>query len=136
VVTVPGAAGTGVAFFAELAISFGLMMAVLIVNNSRFARFTGIVAGCLVFLYITFEDPLSGMSMNPARTFGSQLIGGVWTGWWVYFIAPPLGMLLAAQAYLLTRGRQAVHCAKLHHQNARRCIFCGFGTKSSADNDQ
>jgi aquaporin Z len=126
VVTAPGEAGTGVAFLAELLISFGMMMVVLVVSNSRHARLTGLFAGCLVFLYITLEDPLSGMSMNPARTFGSELVGGVWTGWWIYFTAPPLGMLLAAQAYLTVHGLIAVRCAKLHHENAKRCIFCEY----------
>jgi aquaporin Z len=126
VVTVPGQAGVGVAFVAELFISFGLMIVVLVVSNSRYSRFTGLCAGCVVFLYITFEDPFSGMSMNPARTFGSQVVGGVWTGWWIYFTAPPLGMLAAAQAYVTLPGLRRVHCAKLHHTNANRCIFCEY----------
>jgi aquaporin Z len=40
----------------------------------------------------------------------------------VYFVAPPLGMLLAAEVYL--RLGHTAHCAKLHHDNPRRCIFC------------
>jgi aquaporin Z len=43
---------------------------------------------------------------------------------WIYFTAPPLGMLLAAQAYTAMRNGRAVRCAKLHHQNDKRCIFC------------
>jgi aquaporin Z len=42
---------------------------------------------------------------------------------WIYFLAPPLGMLLAAQTYLLTRGQGTVLCCKLHHENNSRCIF-------------
>jgi aquaporin Z len=41
---------------------------------------------------------------------------------WVYFLAPPLGMLLAAEIY---RRHGVVGCAKLHHDNDKRCIFCG-----------
>ena len=74
-------------------------------------------------LYITFEAPLSGMSMNPARTVASALPAHVWTGVWIYFIAPPLGMLLAAEVYLLWRGQGSVLCCKLHHENDSRCIF-------------
>jgi hypothetical protein len=45
----------------------------------------------------------------------------------VYFTAPPLGMLLAAQVYLWLRGTHAVFCAKLHHDNDKRCIFrCNY----------
>jgi aquaporin Z len=128
VVTVPGPGGPGVAFLAELAISFGLMLAVLISSNSCcLARFTGLFAGALVAIYIGVEAPLSGMSMNPARTFGSALPADVWTAVWLYFTAPPLGMLLAAEAYLRLRGPYRVICAKLHHQNRKRCIFrCGY----------
>lgn len=65
--TVPGDRGTGVAFVAELAISFLMMTMVLNISNSaRIARFTGFVAGALVATYITIESPLSGMSMSPA----------------------------------------------------------------------
>jgi aquaporin Z len=68
------------------------------------------------------------MSMNPARTFGSAVLAQVWTGLWLYFTAPPLGMLLAAELYVRLRGAKRVFCAKLHHHNDKRCIFqCNFG---------
>jgi len=124
VVTVPGPGGSAVAFLAEVIISFGLMLVVLIVTNTRnLARFTGLFAGLLVATYITVEAPLSGMSMNPARTFGSALPAQIWTSLWVYFSAPVLGMLLAAEFYLRLKGAGAVFCAKLHHHNSKRCIF-------------
>jgi len=125
VVTKPGYFRAGIAFGAELAISFVLMFVVLKASNSpRMARFTGIFAGLLVAAYITFEAPLSGMSMNPARTFASALAANDWAAIWVYFAAPPLGMLLAAEAFTLVYGAASVGCAKLHHQNHHRCIFC------------
>jgi aquaporin Z len=128
VATVPGAAGAYIAFLAEILISFGLMATVLIVSNTvRLAQFTGLFAGALVAVYITLEAPISGMSMNPARTFGSAIPGEIWTAIWIYFTAPPLGMLLAASLYLRFWGPQGVICAKLHHQNDKRCIFrCGY----------
>ncbi len=128
VVTVPGSGGPAVAFLAELAISFGLMLVVLIASNTdRLGRFTGLFAGILVATYIGIEAPLSGMSMNPARTFGSALPAHVWTAFWVYVTAPPLGMLLAAESYLRLRGARQVYCAKLDHDNDKRCIFrCSY----------
>ena len=67
------------------------------------------------------------MSMNPARTFGSALSARVWTALWIYFLAPPLGMLLAAELYVRGHGARRVLCAKLHYHNTRRCIFhCGY----------
>jgi aquaporin Z len=126
VVTSPGAYGIAIAFLAEMIISFLLMTVILNVsNNLRLHRFTGLCAGFLVAVYITFEAPFSGMSMNPARTFGSAFPAQNWTALWVYFTAPLAGMLLAAQLYVRTMGSQSVACAKLHHQNDKRCIFCG-----------
>jgi aquaporin Z len=123
--TLPGRAGAGVAFVAEVAISFLLMTVVLRVSNHpRLARFTGFFAAALVAAYISVEAPLSGMSMNPARSFGSAVFARAWAPLWVYFIAPPLGMLLAAEAYVRLDG--AVFCAKLHHDNPSRCIFCAY----------
>jgi aquaporin Z len=125
VATVPGPAGSAVAWLTEFAISAILMSAVLIVSNTpRAAGWTGLVAGMIVAANISLAAPLSGMSMNPARTLASAIPSGVWTAIWIYFTAPPLGMLLAAQCYLWAKGRHAVHCAKLHHQHNKRCIFC------------
>lgn len=124
VVTVPGAAGAAVAFVAELGISFGLMSVVLLATNTpRLAPFTGLFAGALVALYIAIEAPLSGMSMNPARTLGSALLAREWTGIWIYFTAPPLGMLIAAEVYLRVFGGRRVRSAKIVHDNRKRCIF-------------
>ena len=129
VVTVPGARGAAVAFVAELAISLVLMAVVLVASNTaRLARFTGVFAGALVATWITFEAPLSGMSMNPARTFASALPADVWTAFWIYVTAPTLGMLLAAELHARL-GRLPVRCAKLHHANTQRCIFrCGYAS--------
>ncbi len=121
-----GAHGPAVAFAAEFAISFVLMAVVLRVSSTpRWERFTGLCAGVLIALYITFEAPLSGMSMNPARSFGSALSAGVWTNFWVYLLAPLAGMSSAAFVTCRLWNSAPVHCAKLHHDNPYRCIFCG-----------
>ena len=126
VATVPGSAGPWIAFVAEVVITFILMTIILRVsNNQRLASLTGLCAGALVATYITFEAPLSGMSMNPARTLGSAFPAQIWTALWVYFTAPLLGMLAAAQVYVTMKSARTVACAKLHHQNVKRCIFCG-----------
>ena len=128
VATLPGEVGHTAAFLAEVGITFLLMSVVLNVSNhARWHRFTGLCAGVLVALYIIFEAPVSGMSMNPARTVASALWAGKWDGAWIYFTAPPLGMLLAAQAFLWLRGARHVYCAKLDHRTSKRCIFaCRF----------
>lgn len=127
-VTLPGPAGPRLAFLAEVLISFILMSVVLNVSNTkRLGRWTGMFAGALVAIYITIESPISGMSMNPARTLSSAVGADVWTSLWIYFIAPPLGMLLAAEVYQRLNPKRAIACAKLHHHNNHRCIFrCDF----------
>jgi aquaporin Z len=123
--TLPGGGGAAVAFPAEVAITFVLMSVILRVSNHPTrSGYTGLCAGALVALYITLEAPLSGMSMNPARTLGSAVFARDWTALWVYFTAPPLGMLLAAELYVRRRGMGAVFCAKLDHAAGYRCIFC------------
>jgi len=125
VATLPGSGGTSAAFVGEVIIAFILMSVVLVVSNTqKLARFTGLFAGACVAAFITFEAPISGMSMNPARTFGSAMLPQLWDSLWIYFLAPPLGMLAAAAGYL--RLKHAVGCAKLHHQNKLRCIFCEY----------
>ena len=123
--TMPGIYGAPVAFVAELGISFILMSAILFASNHEvLAPYTHYFAAILVAAYIAFESPLSGMSTNPARTFGPALKASYWHALWVYFLAPPLGMLAAAELFLLARERKGPYCAKLHHHNDKRCIFC------------
>jgi hypothetical protein len=89
---------------AELAISFFLMITVLFAtNHKKLASYTAYFVGVLVATYFTFEAPLSGMSTNPARTFGSALHANYWHALWIYFIAPSMGMLAAGEVFLRVR---------------------------------
>jgi aquaporin Z len=125
--TYPGPSGAAVAALGEFAISFLQMTIVLTVSNHpRFNRLTGIVAGLMVVAYIAVESPYSGMSMNPARTFGSALPSGIWHGFLIYLLVPPVAMLAAAQVFVWRRGDSAVHCCKLDHSPQKDCIFCGM----------
>jgi len=125
VVTLPGSRGVLVAFIAEAAISAGLMYTVLGLSASRrFAAYTGLAAGMLIALYVTFEAPLSGMSMNPARSLASAAPATMWQHLWIYFLAPILGMQAAAALHLRRGPRTA--CAKLMHTPSERCIHCGY----------
>jgi len=129
VVTAPGPDGPWTAWIAEFVISTLMMSTVLYVSNSRqWSRYTPFFAGALVSTFIAFESPLSGMSMNPARTFGSAYWARDWMALWIYFTAPVLAMLLAGLLYRFRHGVHAVFCAKLDHCNNQRCIFnCRFG---------
>jgi aquaporin Z len=132
-VTAPGRFGVPGALTAEFLISALLMSVILRVSNSpRYAKYTGWCAGVLVATYISVEAPLSGMSMNPARSLASAFPAGLWADLWIYFIAPVLGMQAAAGWYAYRRGIQAVGCAKLQHPSDQRCIHCGFAPPSPA----
>jgi aquaporin Z len=125
--TIPGPAGALPAAFGEFVISFLQMTAVLTFSNHpRLSRVTGVVAGSLVATYIALESPFSGMSMNPARTFGSALPSGIWHGFAIYLLVPPIAMLAAAQTHLWLRGTESVSCCKLDHSPRVDCIFCGM----------
>jgi len=125
--TIPGPSGPIVAFVAEIGISFGLMLVVLTLSNSRWEGFTGLACGALIAAYVTFEAPLSGMSMNPARTLASALPASTYMALWVYLTAPLIGMFLAADLYGWIRGSEGVRCAKLCHVGGARA-FSGAGT--------
>jgi aquaporin Z len=125
VATRPGNAGELAAVAGEIAISFLTMSLLLrVAAHPRTMRWTGAVAAVLVMLNITFEAPLSGMSMNPARSFGPAVLAGRYDGLWIYFVAPPLAMVMAAEVFRRRRAR-AMPCAKLNHSESVRCIFCG-----------
>ena len=116
IVTQPGPLGAGVAFGAELGMSFTLMLTILLISNERrWARYTGLAAGLLIALFVAFESPLSGMSLNPARTLGSALPARDWNQLWIYFNAPIAGMWLAARVFhaLIPWVERTHHTAKI-----------------------
>jgi len=124
--TMPGPAGAAVAFCAELVISCLMLLTILRVSvHPRHSQRAGLVAGLLVALYISVEGPLSGMSMNPARSFASAAPGAHFEYLWIYFLAPPLGMWFATRLHVaLSRGR-GTGCAKVVHDPSVPCIHCG-----------
>ena len=124
VATLPGSHGWGVAWLGEFVIAFLMMTMILTVNRRpRLAAFTGVFAGALVALYITFEAPLSGMSLNPARSFGSAVAAMRWAELWIYFTAPVAGMLAAVELrHRLGHSKRAM-CGKWVHSNDNACVF-------------
>jgi aquaporin Z len=128
VVTVPGRYGVPLAFLAEFFMGLLTMTVVLqSSNHPRLSRITWLLVGLLVATYVIAFSPVSGFSLNPARTISSALFAGVWTAMWLYLTAPLLGMLVAASLYVLTSGPEAVLCAKLYHDLHSPCPFrCRF----------
>jgi aquaporin Z len=140
VTTRPGPHGALVAAAAELAISTTLMLVVLTaLGTQRLMRYAGLFSASLIALFIAVESPISGASMNPARSFGSALGAGEWGTLWVYLVGPPLGMLLAAElhrhrvpAYHDARVGSRAGCAKLAHDDGP-CRFCDYRWARATD---
>lgn len=132
VVTTPGPAGAGVAFLVETIMAATLMFLVLtFAGSQRLSRYTGIMAGICVATFIFLAAPISGMSLNPARSLASALAAGDFRGIWVYFSAPLLGMLTAASLYPRAHSRVYQGCAKMCHDDRHRCVFCEYMESAS-----
>ncbi len=100
-VTVPGVGGPLGAFVAETFMAALLMATVLVTSNRpRLAPWTAWLVGLLIACYIVLFAPVSGFSINPARTFGSAVLAHIWTAIWIYFSAPLIGMFAAAEFYV------------------------------------
>jgi aquaporin Z len=96
-------------------------------NRTSLANYTGYMVGVLISLYVLLFAPVSGFSINPARTIGSAVFANVWTAVWLYFVAPVLGMMISAEIYVRVFGIEKVLCAKLHPDPKYPCPFlCHF----------
>jgi MIP family channel proteins len=93
--------GAGGAFVIEWLLSFALMLVIMAVaTDERVADgFAALAVGLTVGFCAMMGGPLTGASMNPARSLGPALIGGVWDAHWVYWLAPITGMIAAARCY-------------------------------------
>lgn len=119
---VPRPSAAGAAWIAEFVISFGMMAVVLAATSvPDAAPYTGLFAGTLVAAYIAVEAPLSGMSINPARTLASAIPARSYRALWVYLTAPPLAMLAAAALFPAAGG--PTPCPTLMHPDGP-CVFC------------
>jgi len=103
--TVPSV-GAGSAFVYELILTAFLMFVIMAVATDTRAvgAAAAIAIGATVGLDAIFGGPVTGASMNPARSFGPALASGQWTDFWVYVPGPVSGAALGALAYQLVRG--------------------------------
>ncbi|XGV97660.1 MAG: MIP/aquaporin family protein [Leptolyngbya sp. BL-A-14] len=124
--TLPGSTySTWVAFWAEVSITFLLVLLIFIfVSSPRLMRWTPLMTWLVVAAMVWLESPISGTSLNPARSFAPALVTALWKDQWLYWIAPPLGSLFAVVAFRLFRpiGREIL-TGKLFHVPHYRSIF-------------
>jgi MIP family channel proteins len=101
--TLPLEGNWGQALLLETILTFILMLVILGSGLDRRAHigFAGIAIGLTVALEAIFMGPVTGASMNPARSLGPALVAGIWEHHWVYWIAPILGAQLAVRVYSL-----------------------------------
>ena len=85
----------------EIALTFILMFVIMAVATDVRAvgHSAAIAIGATVGLEAIFAGPISGASMNPARSFGPALVGWVWSSHWIYWVGPPVGAVTGALIY-------------------------------------
>ena len=105
--TVPSV-GVGSAFVYEVVLSAFLMFVIISVATDTRAvgPAAAIAIGGTVALDALFGGPVTGASMNPARSFGPALASGEWTDFWVYVAGPLVGAAIGGLAYQVLRGDQ------------------------------
>ena len=95
-------------FYLEIVLTFFLMFAILgSTDGKAYKQFGGLAIGFVVGLDVMFGGPISGASMNPARSFGPALLSGNFSYHWVYWLAPIIGALIAVYAYRLMQIKRA-----------------------------
>jgi MIP family channel proteins len=101
--------GVGSAVVYELVLTAFLMFVIMAVATDTRAvgAAAAIAIGGTVGLDALFGGPVTGASMNPARSFGPALAAGEWHDFWIYVLAPVAGAAVGALAYQLVRGGDA-----------------------------
>lgn len=134
--TAPGDGWTWIgALIAEALATFALVFLIFVcVNKPAVAGKTGLIAGSLVVALVVIEAPISGTSVNPARSAAPAMFVPLFRDQWIYLVGPVLGALVAAMAYQRRWGAGTV-CAKLYHTAAYPCPFdtCGYRLVSAGD---
>ncbi|KAJ6312665.1 hypothetical protein OIU77_014227 [Salix suchowensis] len=92
-------------FVTEIIISFLLMFVIsgVATDNRAIGELAGIAVGMTIMLNVFVAGPVSGASMNPARSLGPAIVMRKFKGIWVYLVAPPIGTILGALCYNLIR---------------------------------
>jgi len=92
----------------EIVLTFFLMFVIMAVatDDRAIGQAAALAIGGTVLLDAMFGGPISGASMNPARSFGPALVSGTWDHLWLYILGPVIGALVAAFAYELVRGER------------------------------
>ncbi|MBK8027191.1 MAG: MIP family channel protein [Chloroflexi bacterium] len=115
--TVPSGA-IGQSFGLEVLLSAVLMFVIISVATDTKAEGApaALAIGFTVALDALWGGPISGASMNPARSLGPAMLAGVWTDQWIYWIAPVIGAVAGAWAYQVIREQEPPSSRSLQEQ--------------------
>jgi MIP family channel proteins len=115
-----GSGGAWQSFWLEALLTFFLMFVIMAVATDTRAvgQAAALAIGATVGLEALFAGPISGASMNPARSFGPALVGGTWTALWVYLLAPLIGSATAALLYRWLRTASIASSASIDRGGA------------------
>lgn len=107
--------GAGSALVYELLLTAFLMFVIMAVaTDTRAAGAAAAIAiGGVIGLDAIFGGPVTGASMNPARSFGPALVSGHWHDLWIYVAGPVLGAAIGGAAYQLVRGERPAITAEM-----------------------
>jgi len=105
--TLPAGSATQ-SFGLEIVLTFFLMFVIMAVatDDRAVGEAAALAIGGTVLLDAMFGGPISGASMNPARSFGPALASWTWPHLWIYFAGPVIGATLGAYGYELVRGER------------------------------
>lgn len=116
--TLPGS-GVGVwgALLGETVTTFALILGLFFfLRHQDIRAFTPALFPPLYAIMVWLEAPVSGTSTNPARSLGPAVVSGAWHGWWVYWLGPVIGTLLAVALYKRAGlERRVIAVAKIYH---------------------
>jgi aquaporin Z len=125
--TTPGTGYTvWAALLGEIITTIGLIVGLFIFLGHRKLRScTPLLFPFLYAVMVWLEAPVSGTSTNPARSLGPATVSGVWTGWWIYFAGPLIGMLLGVALHRFSWMKKfEIEVAKIYHfHHDRHGIF-------------
>ena len=100
------AAGSALLYEAILTAFLMFVIMAVATDTRAVGAAAAIAIGGTVGLDALFGGPVTGASMNPARSFGPALVSGNWTDFWVYIVGPIVGAAVGALAYQLVRGER------------------------------
>jgi aquaporin Z len=112
----------GTVFIAEVSMTWLLVLLIFwFVSNPRLLRWTPMMTWIVVAVMVWLESPISGTSLNPARSLGPAFVSHNWSDWWIYAIAPPCGATIAVLVFRYFE--RDVLTGKLFHVSHYRSIF-------------